>query len=365
MWPSAAAHSGGGRVRPLRQFVPVLEPGAVGAHTLEVERLCRELGVETEIYADEVREVWAGRGRLLKAYRARPGDVLLYHVAIGSVVADFVAGQPGTLVVDHHNITPASYFAEWEPAVVHGIAWGRQQLAQLAGRASMGLADSGFNRGELDDLGYPRTAVAPILLDTSTFERDVDPAALQRLEHTGTAWLFVGRVAPHKCQHDVIKAFAVHRRVYDPEAVLRIVGASSSDRYVDALRRLIDALDLGGAVELTGGVSDGELAAHYRSADVFVCLSEHEGFCVPLLEAMHHGVPIVAYASTAVPETLGAGGLCLPGKSAATVAAAVDRVVGDPALRAALVAAGTARLADFDLSVTRATWRAALESVLA
>jgi glycosyltransferase involved in cell wall biosynthesis len=352
-------------VSALHQFVPVLEPGAIGAHALELQRLCRDLGIDAEIYAEEVRPVWAGRGHGLKAYKGRADDVLLYHVAIGSPVADFVANRPERLVVDHHNITPASYFADWEPPVVHGIAWGRRQLAELAGRATMGLADSGFNRDELDDLGYSRTSVAPILLDTSTFDRAVDEAALARLAHVGSAWLFVGRVSPHKCQHDVIKAFAAYRRVYDPNAVLRIVGASSSDRYVAALHQLVEALDLGGAVDLTGGVSDGELAAHYRSADVFVCLSEHEGFCVPLLESWHHRVPIVAFAATAVPETLGAGGLCLPGKSASTVAAAVDKVLTDDGLRAALVAAGERRLADFDLSVTRATWRTAIESVVA
>jgi glycosyltransferase involved in cell wall biosynthesis len=352
-------------VSALHQFVPVLEPGAIGAHALEVQRLCRDLGLASEIYADGMHPAWPGRSQPLKAYRGAPGDTLLYHVAIGSPVADFVAGRAEPLVVDHHNITPAEFFAEWEPPVVHGIAWGRHQLAELAGRATAGLADSDFNRGELDDLGYPRTRTAPILLDTSQFERDVDEAALARLSHTGTAWLFVGRVSPHKCQHDVIKAFAAYRRVYDPGAVLRIVGGSSSDRYVAALHRLVDGLGLAGAVELAGGVSDGELAAHYRSADVFVCLSEHEGFCVPLLEAWHHQVPIVAYSSTAVPETLGAGGLCLPGKSASTVAAAVHKVASEPALRAALVSAGTTRLADFDLAGTRATWRSAIESVVA
>ena len=352
----------------LHQFTPTLEPGAVGAHTLEVKRLCDELGIPSITFAGHTREVWQGKGQDYRDYGrsvpARPGDVLLYHVAIGSPVADFVANRPERLVVDHHNITPASYFADWEPDVVHGIAWGRNQLAALAGRTTLGLADSGFNRGELDDLGYGRTGVAPILLDTSQFERVVDDAALERLDGTGTAWLFVGRVAPHKCQHDLIKAFSAYRRVYDPSAVLRIVGASSSDRYVEALRRLVSALQLDDAVDLVGGVSDGELAAHYRAADVFVCLSEHEGFCVPLLEAMHHRLPIVAYASTAVPETLGAGGLCLPGKSPATVAAAVHRVASDRGLRDALADAGVHRLAEFDLAVTRRTWRAALESVV-
>ena len=353
----------------IHQFTPVLEPGAVGAHTLEVQRLCHELGIASTIFAEQTRDVWAGRGQHFRDYGrsapAGPGDVLLYHVAIGSVVADFVAARPERLAVDHHNITPASYFADWEPDVVHGISWGRNQLAQLGARASLGLADSGFNRDELDQLGYARTAVAPILLDTSAFDRSADDAALERLAVEGTVWLFVGRVAPHKSQHDLIKAFTVFRRVYDDRAVLRIVGASSSDRYVEALRRLVSALQLDDAVELIGGVSDGELAAHYRTADVFTCLSEHEGFCVPLLEAMHHRLPIVAYAAAAVPETLGAGGLCLPGKAPATVAAAVQRVVADRALRDAMAAAGTRRLADFDLDVTRRTWRAALESVAA
>ena len=351
----------------VHQFVPTLEPGAVGAHVLEIKRLCDELGIASHTFAEHVRDPWGQHGRDFRDYgRAVPAqadDVLLYHVAIGSVVADFVLARPERLVVDHHNITPASWFASWEPAVVHGIAWGRNQLAQLASRSSLGLADSAFNQRELDELGYVRTGVAPILLDTAQFDREIDADTLERLRVPGTVWLFVGRVAPHKCQHDLIQAFSVYRRVYDPDAVLRIVGRSSSDHYLAALRELIAALDLEGAVELLDDVDGDELPAHYRAADVFVCLSEHEGFCVPLLEAMHHSLPVVAYASTAVPETLGDGGVCLPGKSPTTVAAAVHRVVDDPVLRAGLAAAGVVRLADFDLAVTRRTWTAALESV--
>ena len=347
----------------LHQFVPTLEPGAVGQHLLEVQRLCIELGLRSEVFTEFVTPPMAGRGRDFRQYQSNGGDVLLYHVAIGSPVADFVAARAEPLVVDHHNITPAAYFRDWEPPVMHGIAWGRNQLAQLAERTTLGLADSAFNRGELDQLGYARTSVAPILFDTTSFDRPADEAAVDRLAHRGAAWLFVGRVAPNKCQHDVISAFSVYRRVYDADAVLRIVGGSSSDTYLRALRGQLAALQIEDAVELTGSVTDAELAAHYRSADVFVCLSEHEGFCVPLLESMHHGVPIVAYATTAVPETLGRGGVSLPSKSPTVVAAAVHRVLGDAELRAQLVDAGRARLADFDLAVTRATWRAAIEQV--
>ena len=348
----------------VHQFVPTFEPGAVGGHIVEIRRLCHDLGLESEVYAEHVR---AGLpGHPFRSYRGTASDVLLYHVAIGSDVADFVAAQSGHVVVDHHNITPAHFYAPWEPAVVHGISWGRQQLAELTARAELGIADSAFNEGELQELGYRRTGVVPIVLDLASFQRAADDATLDRLRARtdGTAWLFVGRVAPNKAHHDVIKAFAVYRRVYDDDAVLRLVGGSSSDTYLEALHELAEALDIEDAVEVTGPVSDAELAAHYRAADVFVCLSDHEGFCVPLLEAMHHRLPIVAFASTAVPDTLGDAGLCLPSKAPTTVAAAVWRIRSDAALTRQLVEAGERRLADFALPATRARMQAVLEDVL-
>lgn len=351
----------------VHQLVPTLEHGAVGGHILELQRLTRELGVGGEVFAEHLRMA-PGIGRDFRDYgrsvAARPDDVLVYHVAIGSTVADFAAARPERLVVDHHNITPASWFAAWEPAVVHGIAWGRNQLAALAPRATLGIADSAYNERELIDLGYAPTTVVPILIDTARFDAEVDEAALDRLRTDDDVWLFVSRVAPNKCQHDLIKAFAAHQRAYGGRARLRIVGGSSSDRYVAALHQLVDALGVGDRVELVGSVSEGEKVAHYRAADVYVSASEHEGFSVTLLEAMHHGVPVVAYSSTAVPETLADGGLCLPSKSPLVLAAAVERVVRDRELHAGLVAAGRRRLADFDLAVTRQRMTDALAPLL-
>ena len=350
-------------VNAVHQFVPVLEPGAVGAHLLEVRRVAHGLGLESEVYADTVHPAMAGKARDYRSYRHVAGDALLYQLAIGSVVGDFVLGRPGPVVVNSHNVTPVRDVADWEPDAVYGLSWGRAQLAAFAAKADLGIAVSRYNARELDAAGFRRTTVVPVLVDVEAFERDVDEAAVTRL--TGpSAWLFVGRVAPHKSQHDLIKAFAVYRRVYDPAAVLRIVGAPSSAAYDTALRSLADALGVAGAVEITGGVGAGELAAHYRAADAFVCLSEHEGFCVPLLEAMHHRLPIVAFASTAVPETVADAGLLLPQKGPATVAAAVHRVLSDAVLRAELVGRGTARLADFALHRTRSQMADALCSVV-
>ncbi|HEX2699883.1 MAG TPA: glycosyltransferase family 4 protein [Acidimicrobiales bacterium] len=353
-------------MRALHQFVPTFEPGAVGGHMLELQRLAREtLGVEAELFAEFVHPAREGQARKHTDYGrrvpARPGDVLVYHVAIGSVVADFVRQRPEALVVDHHNITPPELYERWEPAAAYGCSWGRAQLPELASRTALGVADSAYNEDELRRVGFAATATAPILLDPAVFDSGdtgVDPAALARLVDTkaGADWLFVGRVSPNKCQHDVVKAFAAYRRMYDPAARLHVVGGSSSVAYWAALEGYIDALGLGDAVRLTGAVTAGELLAHYLVADAFVCLSEHEGFCIPLLEAMANRVPIVAFASSAVPGTLGDAGVLLASKRPGTVAAAVHRVLSDAPLRAALVAAGTARLDVFSLPRTRARW---------
>jgi len=357
-------------VRAIHQFLPDLSPGdAVSGHTLAIQVELRAMGLESEVYSHTTHPSFADRAEPYQRYRGSGGDDvrLLYHLAIGSVVADFVLQRPEGLLVDHHNLTPGAFFADWDPPVVYGQSWGREQLQALAGRTELGLADSGFNRSELVEAGYRRTAVVPILFDSSTFEREVDQVALDRLRVAkaagGADWLFVGRVVPNKAQHDVVKAFAAYRRVFDPLARLHLVGGTSVPAYADAVGRYVDALGLGGAVELTGPVPAGVLAAQYRSADVFVCLSDHEGFCLPLLEAMHHEVPIVAFGATAVTETLGHGGIALDEKAPLTVAAAVDRVLGDDRLRSALVAAGRVRLGDLSLVRSRAALRQAISSL--
>ncbi len=344
----------------IHQLLPSFAPrDAIGAHALQVQRVLHGLGVDSRIYVgDAHREV----RRSVQSYRdlpsPRPGEPtwLLYQCSTGSPVADWLLSRPERKLSNYHNITPASFFEPWEPHVGAELLEARRQLDSLASATELGIADSAYNEAELRAVGYGATTVVPILLDTTAFDHEVDRAALDRLEAKASAggsdWLFVGRVAPHKAQHDVIKAFAAHRIADDPHARLHLVGGSSSHAYWTALERFVAALGLTDAVDLAGSVTPGELAARYRVADVFVCLSEHEGFCVPLLEAMHHEVPVVAYRAAAVPETLGGAGLVLDDKSPATVAAAVHRVLADAPLRTSLVAAGTARVADFSLGRT-------------
>jgi glycosyltransferase involved in cell wall biosynthesis len=349
-------------VASIHQLVPSFSArDAIGSHTLQVQRVLHGLGIESGIYVgDAQRDV----RRAVRPYRElpapRPGDPtwLLYQCSTGSPLADWLLSRPEPKLSNYHNITPAPFFEPWEPHVGAELTEARRQLQALSSAVTLGIADSAYNEAELLASGYRATTVVPILLDTDTFDHDVDVPTLQRLQAEkaggGADWLFVGRVSPHKAQHDLVKAFAAHREVFDPHARLHIVGGPSSHAYWTALQRFIAALGLTDAVDLAGSVPPGELAARYRVADVFVCLSDHEGFCVPLLEAMHHEVPIVAFGAAAVPETLGTAGLLLDDKSPLVVAAAVDRVLGDERLRGALVAAGRARLDDFALARTRA-----------
>jgi glycosyltransferase involved in cell wall biosynthesis len=350
-------------VTAVHQFLPTLEPGAVGAHAVEVRRTMHDVGVESELFADDRRGGLPVDAHDFEAYGAsfpaHRDDVLLYHCAVGSRVARFVASRTERLVVDYHNITPAEHFDAWEPDLGVNLSLGSDQLAGLAGRAVAGMADSRFNADELVALGYPNVSVVPILLDVNRLVRR-DTPALGTSAHTahwpagtGTRWLFVGRIAPNKAQHDIVKAFACYRTVHDPNAALTLVGGTSAPAYATALHRYVDTLGLTDHVRLAGSVPDDELEALYRSAHTFVCLSEHEGFCVPLLEAMAHDLPIVAYAAAAVPETLGDAGILLDSKRPALVAEAVHRTTTDTTLRRHLVTAGHHRLTHYDLTHTR------------
>lgn len=344
------------------QFLPILiGRDAVGQHALAVQDLLHEAGVGSTIYAGSAETGWSDHVRPVAEWRPSGRDVAMYHVATGSPIADHLAGRAPRLVLDHHNITPPHHFALWSPEMVQGAAWGRRQLHDLAGRAELGLGDSSFNAAELTAAGCAHSVVAPILFDPSTLDRGVSDTALRA---SGPVWLFVGRLAPNKAQHDVVRAFARYRAAYAPDARLRLVGMASPSAYEDALRRLLVDTGLDQAVELTGRVSDEELGAHYRAADVFVCLSRHEGFCVPILEAFHNELPIVALRSSAVTETVADGGVLLDSADPDLVAAAAHLLVTDPLARQVVVERGARRLADFAPSRTRAVFLEALAPAL-
>jgi L-malate glycosyltransferase len=347
-------------VTAVHQFVPALLPrDATGDHTLALRDTLRATGWESDIYVEAAHDELSAESSYFERYpaRARPDDVLLYQVSTASPVADFLAGRPETLVLDYHNITPPSFYEGWEDHTADKVALARSQVAELAPLAALGIADSSFNAAELTRLGCRSTAVVPLLVEMDAGRAVVDHAELARLgaDHgSSTVLLFVGRLSPNKAQHHLVEALWLYRRWHDPDAVLHLVGPAVTRSYVDAVFAFADELGLAGAVRHGEDLTDGELGAWYADADVFVCLSDHEGFCIPLLEAMRSGLPIVAFAAGAVPETLGEAGILLDSKRPGVVASAVHRVRRDAGLVDGLTAAGHRRLESFSLARTRA-----------
>jgi glycosyltransferase involved in cell wall biosynthesis len=334
---------------------------------LLLRQALREAGWPSEIFAEATHADLANESLPVDRYahRAVPGDVLIYQFSTSSMVADLLAARPEPLIIDYHNITPPELSEGWESdAIVVRAREARRQLAQLAPRAALGMADSPFNEQDLVAAGCRRTAVTPVLVDHRRVGAPPDPGVAARLAQAkrsgGSDWLFVGRVVRSKAQHELVKALWAYRRLYDPAARLHLVGSAPGTRYRQAIAAFSAELGLSEAVHLPGEVSEPVLAAYFGAADVYVSLSVHEGFGVPLVEAMAAGVPVVALGSGAVTATVGDGGLVLAEGRPGRVAATVHRVVTDDALRDRLVASARRRVSALSLAEAR---RSAVEAI--
>lgn len=358
--------------RTVHQFLPTFaDRDAIGGHVLEIQRLFRSLGWTSEIYSEDIHPEMRSTGKPF-ADLARMSGVssvaLLYHASTGCRNFDALLSWKGPVLVDYHNITQPAFFERWSPGASDNMRLARKQLAELGPRCNLAIAHSAYSAEELVELGYPTPVVAPIIVDFERYRAPAHRRTAARLAKAaaagGAQWLYVGRVAPNKCHHDLIAAFAVYRAVFDPLARLSLVGGATSESYWDALEALCRELELRASVEFADTVSPGVLMAHYRSADLFVSMSEHEGFGVPLIEAMDFSIPVLAYAATAVPETVGDGAVLCDTKDPAAVALAAHRVLTDPALKARLLAAGKARVQALSLSNTRAAYLGAVRPFL-
>ncbi|HMD46640.1 MAG TPA: glycosyltransferase family 4 protein [Acidimicrobiales bacterium] len=333
----------------IHQFVPMLHRGdAVGRHCLELQRLLRAGGVRSEIYVelDDRDTVALTRPATAYPHEAAPQDVLVYQFATASDLAPWLAARSERLVVNYHNVTPPELFAPWDNGLARHQVRARRELALLASRADTGVGVSEVNRADLLAAGYRETAVIPPIVD-------LRPPS-ERVEAPGAGgaskWLAVGRLAPNKAFEDTLVALLAYRFRHDPGATLTVVGRPALPVYAAAVRGYGADLGLADAVTFTGPVSDEGLRRAYAEADVLVVTSEHEGYCLPVVEAMLAGVPVVAFREGAVPEVLGDAGTLLEDKDPVRLADAVARLA-DPGYRRAQVAQGRARVESLHLEL--------------
>jgi glycosyltransferase involved in cell wall biosynthesis len=347
--------------------VPALHRGdAIGDSARLMRDAFRSWGHSADVYALELDDELAGDGLPFGAWR--PGDardVVILHYALPSPLSQALRDHPGRRVLLHHNVTPPGFFAGYDPEMVRICTIGRRELADLSGHVELGLADSEFNRRELEQNGFRRTGVLPIYLDFARYRQRPNEVLVRLLRDGNVNLLFVGRVSPNKRHEDLIRLAAYWKRYIAADVRLLLVGKLPRRRqYFDALQAL--AYEQGftpAEVVFTGHVEHDDLLACYASAAVFVSMSEHEGFGVPLLEAMLMDVPVLAYRAAAVPDTLGPAGVQFGAKQLPEVAELAHALATDAELRRGVLEGQRRRLAAFAPEAVEATLRRHLESL--
>jgi glycosyltransferase involved in cell wall biosynthesis len=326
----------------------------------------RAWGHTADVYALELDEDLEGDGRRFSDFRpGGPDDVVLLHYALPSPLTAALRAHRGRRILLHHNITPPAFFAGWDDEMVRICDLGRRELASLRGAVDLALADSEWNRRELQDAGFPRTGVLPIYLDFDRYREAPNPVLERTLGDGRTNLLFVGRLAPNKRQDDLIRLAAYWKRFLSPDIRLVLVGKPPRrPSYFNALQSLMYEEGFTPAeVLFLGHVDHDDLLACYRSARVFVSMSEHEGFGVPLVEAMLLRVPILAYRSTAVADTLGEAGVQFTEKRVDEVAEMAHLLATDEGLRTAVRAGPDARLPAFAPAAVQGALRGYLDAL--
>lgn len=334
------------------QLLPSLSYGdAVGNDTLALEKVIKEMGYETGIYADniDVRLADDVANSLDKLPKLNKDDVIIYHLAIGSRINDMLKNFACKKLVIYHNITPPVFFENYSEDIVRGCKSGVEGAVKVGKYADYCLADSDFNRRDLINMGYKCDIdVLPILIPFEDYRKKPSQKVIDKYSDGYVNILFTGRIAPNKCHEDVIKAFYHYKKYYNPKSRLILVGSSNgTQKYYGRLKSFVNALGVNDVI-FPGHIKFDEILAYYKVADVFLCQSEHEGFCVPLVEAMCFDVPIVAYDSSAIGETLGGSGILLKEKNPMETAAVIDRLIRDDELRDTVIANQRERLVDFD-----------------
>jgi glycosyltransferase involved in cell wall biosynthesis len=335
----------------INQWVPAAHQGdAIGDSARHMRDILRRMGHTSNLYALTIDDALRGDVLPFGDSASRQGDLTIFHFALPSPLTEAFMRLPAGRILQYHNVTPAAYFAPYDPALFRLASIGRRELATLVGKVDLALAVSEYNRLELEALGFGPTAVLPLAVDLTRLTTAPPRPALEKtLDDDFVNFLFVGRIAPNKKIEDHIRLAEHYKRYVDAYYRFIFVGRYDAvPRYYAAIRSLISEYRmLNERFVFTGPVPDADLAVYYRKAAVYISLSEHEGFCAPLVEAMASDLPVLAYAAAAVPETLGGAGVQFAPKDLEQAAELLGALAFDDHLRAQIIAGQRCRLASF------------------
>lgn len=350
--------------RVLHQFTEIALVGdAISDQVFLIRKWLRDLGFESHIYTLHADKALENEVRLASNYYPTANEThVIYHHAVGADIVPLVLGSNLRIILIYHNITPPEFISYISASFAKQLTRGREQLHQLLPQADLVLGDSAYNEQELAGRHNAISGVLPIVLDPNRYNTPSNPQLVQDLSHTSPNLLFVGRLFPNKRQEDLIKLLYFLRRIH-PNAKLHLVGSEASTAYTRWLRELLTIFDLDNAVNITGHVSFQDMVTYFRTADFYVSMSEHEGFGKPLIESMYFGLPILAYASSAVPDTLGKTGILFHQKSFEAIAELCDWLLDNPDLYETLIAQQRQRLQAFLEPNVKIQWVAYLKQL--
>ncbi|WP_124065161.1 glycosyltransferase [Clostridium sp. E02] len=331
------------------QIIPTLAYGdAVGNDAMALKCVIQDMGFETEIYAENIVCPEKMPAKLVNQIPAlSKDDIAILHLSTGAKINNEFGNLLCRKIVRYHNVTPPEFFEVNDLYIAEVNKWGLRSAAYLADKVDYCLADSEFNRQDLIELGYKcKIDVLPILIPFEDYKKKPDQKIIKKYSKTPVV-LFTGRVAPNKKHEDIIQSFCMYKKFYNPKAVLVLVGSyKETDLYYQRLKKYVEELNVEDVI-FTGHIHFNEILAYYYIADVFLCQSEHEGFCVPLVEAMFFDNPIVAYKSTAIPFTLDKSGFLMDTKDPLLVAGVLHEIDKSTDMRNQLIKEQRKRLEVF------------------
>lgn len=323
---------------------------AVGNDTIALSGAISAMGYETAIYAENIdaRLPKNTAHSTSKLKNVSKDDIIIYHKSTGTDLSFKLEQYKCRKIMIYHNVTPPEFFRPYNTAATALTEYGYEGIKHLKDKVDYCLADSNYNKSELIKMGYTCPIdVRPILIPFEDYKKAPDEAIIRRYNTDGwTNIVFVGRIAPNKKQENLIRAFYQYKKI-NPKSRLILVGSySGMENYYERLKKYAAALALEDVI-FTGHIRFNEILAYYKAADVFLCMSEHEGFCVPLVESMFFEVPVIAYNTSAIDDTLGGSGILLDDNDPVFAAGVIDRLVNDSKLRKHVIEKQNERLRDF------------------
>ena len=332
----------------IHQILPTFSPGdAIGNEVIEINKTLRKWGYESHVYAENIHPQMNAKNYLEYDKISSKDNVLIFHFSIGSDVSDYVRKLPDKKIIRFHGIAPEKYLFGINDYVQHLLVRGREELNLYPEITDLALANSRYTQLELSNLGFKHTEVFPLLMNLNIYDKSPNKNLISKFDDGYVNILFVGRIIPQKNQHILIKMFYFYKLI-NPRSRLFLIGNFEGfENYRDQLQGIIRKLKLKD-VYIPGKVSMNDLISYYKLADVFLCMSEWETFCVPLVESMYFNTPILAYNCTAIPDTLGDSGILINKIKSQEIAEMIDLIVSDEAFRNKIIQKQRERLKYFE-----------------